>query len=147
MSYFTVILIIILLLVQLTMILFNYITKKSQKNSKGQSNSFLLDPPSPSWKLPIVGHLHLLGGYEVPYQAFTDLAKKFGDVVKLQLGSVKCVVINEQKNIREALVTRGHHFDCRPNFERYRKLFSGNKENCKCKPSMFKFVINIVVIL
>lgn len=123
-SFFTVTLTIILLLVQLTIILFNYITKKFQK-------SLLLDPPSPSWKLPIVGHLHLLGGYEVPYQAFTDLGKKFGDVVKLQLGSVKCVVINEQKNIREALVTRGHHFDCRPNFERYRKLFSGNKENCK----------------
>ncbi|CAH1131858.1 unnamed protein product [Ceutorhynchus assimilis] len=55
--------------------------------------------------------------------------KKFGNVVKLQLGTVKCVVVNEQKNIREALVTRGHHFDSRPNFERYQRLFSGNKEN------------------
>ncbi|EFA05673.1 cytochrome P450 307a1 [Tribolium castaneum] len=85
-------------------------------------------PPSPL-KLPIIGHLHLMSGYQVPYQAFTSLSKKFGSVFGLQLGYVKCVVINGQKNIREALVTKGHHFDSRPNFERYQQLFSGNKEN------------------
>ncbi|XP_044260126.1 cytochrome P450 307a1-like [Tribolium madens] len=85
-------------------------------------------PPSPL-KLPIIGHLHLLAGYQVPYQAFTSLSKKFGSVFSLQLGYVKCVVINGQKNIREALVTKGHHFDSRPNFERYQQLFSGDKEN------------------
>lgn len=87
-------------------------------------------PPSPL-KLPIIGHLHLMSGYQVPYQAFTALSKKFGSVFSLQLGYVKCVVINGQKNIREALVTKGHHFDSRPNFERYQQLFCGNKENCK----------------
>ncbi|XP_060533618.1 cytochrome P450 307a1-like [Cylas formicarius] len=87
-----------------------------------------LEPPSPMG-LPIIGHMHLLGGYEVPYQAFTELKKKFGNVVKLQLGTVSCVVVNGRKNIREALVTKGHHFDYRPDFERYRRLFSGNKQN------------------
>ncbi|XP_018568107.1 cytochrome P450 307a1-like [Anoplophora glabripennis] len=88
----------------------------------------LKEPPTPR-KMPIIGHLHLLGGYEVPYQAFSFLGKKYGNVVKLQLGQVKCVVVNDQKNIREALVTKGHHFDSRPNFQRYKELFSGNKEN------------------
>ncbi|KAJ3650392.1 hypothetical protein Zmor_016495 [Zophobas morio] len=87
-----------------------------------------LRPPEPM-KLPIIGHLHLMAGYQVPYQAFDALAKKFGSVFRLQLGCVKCVVINGQKNIREALVTKGHHFDSRPNFERYRQLFCGDKEN------------------
>ncbi|VEN37609.1 unnamed protein product [Callosobruchus maculatus] len=88
----------------------------------------LLEPPTPR-KLPIIGHLHLLGGYEVPYQAFSALGRKYGNVVKIQLGNVKCVVVNGQKNIREALVTKGHHFNSRPNFQRYHVLFSGNKEN------------------
>lgn len=88
------------------------------------------EPPSPRG-LPIIGHLHLLGGYEVPYQAFTDLGKKYGSVIKVKLGSFVCIIVNDQKNIREALVTKGHHFDSRPNFERYQQLFCGNKENCK----------------
>lgn len=89
------------------------------------------EPPTPKFSLPIVGHLHLLGGYEVPYQAFTALGKKFGNVVKLRLGYVDSVVINGQETIREVLVTKGHHFDSRPSFERYQQLFGGDKQNCK----------------
>nr|WCC58051.1 cytochrome P450 [Pharsalia antennata] len=105
------------------------IYKKNKKITKQiHVEDGLKVPPTPR-KLPIIGHLHLLGGYEVPYQAFSFLGKKYGNVVKLQLGQVKCVVVNDQKNIREALVTKGHHFDSRPNFQRYKELFSGNKEN------------------
>ncbi|CAH1380703.1 unnamed protein product [Tenebrio molitor] len=85
-------------------------------------------PPTPM-RLPVIGHLHLMAGYDVPYQAFNHLSKKFGQVFRLQLGYVKCVVINGRKNIREALATKGHHFNSRPNFERYQQLFCGNKEN------------------
>ncbi|CAH0549308.1 unnamed protein product [Brassicogethes aeneus] len=88
----------------------------------------LQKPPTP-FKFPIIGHMHLLAGYSVPYEAFSNLGRKYGNVVKLQLGNVKCVVVNGQKNIREALITKGHHFDSRPNFERYQMLFGGNKEN------------------
>lgn len=88
------------------------------------------EPPTPI-PLPFIGHLHLLGGYEVPYQAFTALSVKYGDLIRLKLGSVQSVVVNGQKNIREVLVTKGHLFDSRPNFERYQRLFGGNKENCK----------------
>lgn len=128
----TIVLIFSLFLVIAGIVIYDYFNKKNNKlqGEGDQEELGLLEPPSPI-KLPVIGHMHLLGGYEVPYQAFTDLGKKFGNVVKLQLGTVKCVVINEQKNIREALVTRGHHFDARPNFERYQMLFSGNKENCK----------------
>lgn len=102
----------------------------SRKSKKIQHEDGLLEAPTPR-KLPIIGHLHLLGGYEVPYQAFNALGVKYGEVINLQLGNVKCVVVNGQKNIREALVTKGHHFDSRPSFQRYQQLFSGNKQNCK----------------
>lgn len=107
------------------------IYKKNKRTAKQQfAEDGLKEPPTPR-RMPIIGHLHLLGGYEVPYQAFSSLGSKYGNVVKLQLGQVKCVVVNDQKNIKEALLAKGHHFDARPNFQRYKELFSGNKENCK----------------
>lgn len=104
--------------------------KTARKTCKKDEGDELPEPPSPR-SFPIIGHMHLLGGYEVPYQAFTELGKKYGNVIRLKLGSVKCVVVNEQENIREVLVTKGNHFDSRPNFERYEQLFCGNRFNCK----------------
>ena len=83
--------------------------------------------------LPIIGHLHLMANYDIPYKAFSDLKKKYGDIVGLKLGSVESIVVNGHQNIREVLFMKGHHFDGRPNFERYRQLFGGNKENCEYK--------------
>ncbi|XP_056633903.1 cytochrome P450 307a1-like [Diorhabda sublineata] len=105
-----------------------YDDKKRKTEDIKIEDDGLMEPPTPR-KLPIIGHLHLLGGYEVPYQAFSAIGQKFGDIVNLKLGEVKCVVVNGQKNIREGLVTKGNHFDSRPAFERYQQLFDGNKEN------------------
>lgn len=90
----------------------------------------LKEAPGPKPKF-IVGNLDALNGYEIPYQAFSVLAKKYGNIIKLQLGSVPSIVINGVENIKEVLVNKGTHFDSRPNFRRYHLLFSGNKENCK----------------
>lgn len=125
-----------LVVVVVALVLYDLVAKsKKKKSSKGDSDD-LPEPPSPR-SFPIIGHMHLLGGYEVPYQAFTELAKKYGSVVKLRLGSVNCVVVNEQENIREVLITKGNHFDSRPNFERYQQLFCGNRGNCKLTKSLF----------
>ncbi|KAK0090136.1 hypothetical protein PV326_004236 [Microctonus aethiopoides] len=90
----------------------------------------LQDPPGPKpW--PIIGSLHILGQYDVPYKAFSVLEKMYNSpVIKLKLGSVQCVIINGLENIKEVLYTKGQDFDSRPNFLRYNKLFSGSKENC-----------------
>lgn len=88
-------------------------------------------PPGPK-PYPIVGNLACLDGYDVPYQAFDDLAKKYGSIISLRLGSVPTVVVNGIDNIKEVLIAKASHFDSRPNFRRYHDLFSGNKQNCKC---------------
>lgn len=105
--------------------------KKSKKLYDGEEPSDLLDPPGPTpW--PVLGSLHILGRYDVPYKAFGDLVKAYNSqVIKLKMGSLPCVVINGLENIKEVLITKGHHFDSRPNFIRYHLLFCGNKENCK----------------
>lgn len=107
---------------------------KSNNNNDKKSKSKALNeyrrPPGPK-PYPIIGNLACLDGYEVPYQAFDDLAKKFGPIISLRLGSVPTVVVNGIDNIKEVLIAKSSHFDSRPNFRRYHDLFSGNKQNCK----------------
>nr|XP_034180823.1 cytochrome P450 307a1-like [Osmia lignaria] len=115
----------------LALILLDYLrSKKTSKNVIVDDDSHLLpEPPGPKpW--PILGSLHILGRYNVPYKAFGDLVKEYDcEVIKLRMGSVPCVVVNGLENIKEVLITKGHHFDSRPNFDRYHLLFGGNKEN------------------
>lgn len=99
-------------------------------NNCSDTEEVLKEAPGPKPKF-IVGNLDALNGYEIPYQAFSVLAKKYGNIIKLQLGSVPTMVINGVENIKEVLANKGHHFDSRPNFRRYHMLFSGNKQNCK----------------
>lgn len=87
-------------------------------------------PPGPK-PFPIIGNLGCLNGYDVPYQAFSNLGKQYGPIISLRLGSVPTVVVNGIENIKEVLITKSSHFDGRPDFRRYHDLFSGNKQNCK----------------
>lgn len=131
--------IILALLLVLFIIFINY--ESSPKALTCQEGLGVL-PEAPGPKaFPIIGSLHVMNGYEVPYQAFSALAEKYGDIIKLKLGSVKSLVVNGQENIREVLMTKGHHFDSRPNFERYHMLFCGDKENCE-----YIFLINFYMI-
>lgn len=95
-----------------------------------ESCTFGIEAPGPKGRF-IVGNLDVLDGYDIPYKAFSDLAQKYGKIIKLRLGNVPSLVINGVENIKEVLIHKGHHFNARPNFKRYHKLFSGNKENCK----------------
>lgn len=122
----------IVLLIELAGIVWK--PRPSAKKSAAHDASALSEyqrPPGPK-PYPIIGNLACLDGYEVPYQAFGVLAKRFGPIISLQLGSVPSVVVNGIDNIKEVLITKSSHFDSRPNFRRYHDLFSGNKQNCKC---------------
>ena len=75
-----------------------------------------LEPPGP-WGLPIVGYLPFLG--MKMNLTFSKLAKRYGDVFQLRIGSRKVVVISGQKSIRKALVENTTVFAGRPNFYTY----------------------------
>lgn len=119
--------------VALILILIDYSRPRTKKPATilDCENFDLPDPPGPKpW--PIIGSLHLLGQHDVPYKAFANLVKVFkSEVIKLRMGSVQCVVVNGLQNIKEVVIQKGDHFDSRPNFVRYHRLFSGNKENCE----------------
>ncbi|KAG4068420.1 hypothetical protein HA402_007940 [Bradysia odoriphaga] len=79
--------------------------------------------------IPILGNLATIGKYEVPFVAFTELAKKFGDIYTLTFGATKCLVVNNLELIREVLNQNGKFFGGRPDFLRFHKLFGGDRSN------------------
>ena len=61
------------------------------------------EPPGP-WGLPIVGYLPFLDTKR-PNLAFLELAKKYGDVFQLRIGSDKMVVVNGQRAVKQLYST------------------------------------------
>lgn len=108
----------------------NKLCNRKQNFQLTQVDPLLSKAPMP-WAIPIIGHLHLLGKYEVPYQVFKDISKKYGSVFRLKLGVVPALVVNGLDNIKEVLFLKATDFDGRPNIKRYNDMFGGNRENCK----------------
>ncbi|PIA38389.1 hypothetical protein AQUCO_02800232v1 [Aquilegia coerulea] len=82
-------------------------------------------PPSPV-KLPIIGHLHLLG--PIPHQAFYKLSNKYGPLIYLLLGSVPCVVASTAETAKEFLKTHELSFSGRPFLTAVDKLTYGSAD-------------------
>ncbi|KAK1319763.1 Premnaspirodiene oxygenase [Acorus calamus] len=68
-------------------------------------------PPSPL-KLPIIGHLHLIG--PSPHQSLHDLSKKYGPLMHLQLGQVPTLIVSSPKYAQEILKTQDKICASRP---------------------------------
>jgi cytochrome P450 family 2 subfamily J len=57
-------------------------------------------PPGP-WRLPFIGNAHQVG--KQPYLDFMKMREKYGDIIAIDFGSYRSVIINDYKLIREAL--------------------------------------------
>lgn len=86
---------------------------------------------------PILGNLATLGQYDVPFVGLTELAKQYGNIYTLTLGSTRCLVVNSLELIREVLNQNGKFFGGRPDFLRFHTLFGGDRENCE-----YYFLVN-----
>lgn len=99
-------------------------------NSQNEVVKSLKQAPGPA-PLPVIGNLNLLANYDVPFEAFSALAKTYGDVYSLTLGSTRCLIVNNLDLIREVLNQNGKYFGGRPDFIRFHRLFGGDRNNCK----------------
>ncbi|XP_015600985.1 cytochrome P450 307a1 [Cephus cinctus] len=79
--------------------------------------------------LPLFGSLHLLASPGGPFEAFTRLARKYGDIYEIRLGVATCVVVSSYSLVKEVLITKGSHFGGRPDFLRFHQLFGGDRNN------------------
>ena len=73
--------------------------------------------PGP-WGLPIIGYIPFLG--RKMNKTITALAKRYGDVFQMSVGTRKIVVVSGQRAIREALLKKGVDFAGRPDFYTYK---------------------------
>ncbi|KAK9065789.1 hypothetical protein SSX86_015190 [Deinandra increscens subsp. villosa] len=68
-------------------------------------------PPTP-FRLPIIGHLHLLS--PLPHQSLHNLSIKYGPLFRLFLGSTPCVVASSPEIAKEIFKTHDDAFLNRP---------------------------------
>ncbi|XP_077968910.1 cytochrome P450 2H2-like [Styela clava] len=79
-------------------------------------------PPGPTG-LPLVGYIPFMGNH--PPRKYVELAKKYGPVFSVNIGSETYVILNDYESIQEALVKNGHAFSGRPQFYVLRRLTNG----------------------
>ncbi|XP_036403174.1 cytochrome P450 1B1 [Megalops cyprinoides] len=78
-------------------------------------------PPGP-FPWPVIGNAVQLGS--APHIYFTRMAKKYGEVFQIKLGSRVVVVLNGEA-IRTALIKKGADFAGRPDFTSFRFISNG----------------------
>ncbi|KAG0546646.1 hypothetical protein BDA96_01G012500 [Sorghum bicolor] len=96
------------LLVLLPVLLVSYYLLTSRNRSRsGKLGGAPRLPPGPA-QLPILGNLHLLG--PLPHKNLRELARRYGPVMQLRLGTVPTVVVSSAEAAREVL--KVHDVDC-----------------------------------
>ncbi|KAL8200107.1 hypothetical protein R6Q57_011446 [Mikania cordata] len=82
-------------------------------------------PPSPP-KLPIIGNLHQLGSGV--HRILHSVAKTYGPLIWLQLGSTRVVIVSSADAAREIMKTHHIIFSNRPFTSVIDKIFYGSKD-------------------
>jgi hypothetical protein len=93
--------------------------------STSRADKLLSKLPSPRFKLPVIGHLHLVGS--LPHVSLRELARKHGpDVMLLRLGAVPTLIVSSPSAAKAVLRTQDHLFASRPTSAVGEIIFSGS---------------------
>ncbi|XP_009795251.1 strychnine-10-hydroxylase [Nicotiana tabacum] len=70
--------------------------------------------PKAAGAWPIIGHLHLLNGSQMPHKIFGHMAEKYGPIFRIKLGVNQVVVVSDAKIAKECFTTNDMAFANRP---------------------------------
>lgn len=93
-------------------LLLYFIIKRLTTNKN--SSSKLQQAPEPAGAWPIIGHLPLLAGPDLPHITLGKLADKYGSAFVIRIGVHKALVINSWEVAKECFTTNDKAFSSRP---------------------------------
>ncbi|PIA56147.1 hypothetical protein AQUCO_00700476v1 [Aquilegia coerulea] len=85
------------------------------KPSSRRESSIGRPAPEASGAWPIIGHLRLLGGSELPHKTLGALADKYGPVFMIRIGVHPALVVSSWEVAKECYTTNDKTFASRPN--------------------------------
>ncbi|KAI3790105.1 hypothetical protein L2E82_02919 [Cichorium intybus] len=89
-----------------------HILSKKRAKTKNTRN-----PPQAKGAWPIIGHLHLLGGPQLPHKVLGDMAEKHGPIFSIKLGVHQALVVSDAVIAKECFTTNDKAFAGRPKSE------------------------------
>ncbi|KAJ0818758.1 putative cytochrome P450 [Helianthus annuus] len=72
------------------------------------------EPPRAKGAWPIIGHLHLLGGSNLPHHVLSDMADKYGPIFTIKLGVHQALVVSNAEIAKDCYTTNDKAFASRP---------------------------------
>nr|CAB3479652.1 unnamed protein product [Digitaria exilis] len=107
-------------------LLFRHLTAST---ASPKDDSLLSKLPSPPNKLPIIGHLHLMGPFP-PISLAALAAKHSPDLMLLRLGTVPTIVVSSPRAAEAILRTHDHIFSSRPKSMVAEAIVYGQCDSC-----------------
>ncbi|KAD5508866.1 hypothetical protein E3N88_16569 [Mikania micrantha] len=106
-------LVVILVASILYFLIFGHLNPK-RNEVKRINNVLVKRPPEVAGSWPIIGHLHLLSGSQLPQQVLGSMADKFGPIFTIKLGVHRVLVVCSAEMAKECLTTNDRAFASRP---------------------------------
>ncbi|KAL4581140.1 hypothetical protein LXL04_017349 [Taraxacum kok-saghyz] len=115
---------------------------KRKRSTRGK----IQRPPQAKGALPIIGHLHLLSGPQLPHHVLGNMAEKHGPIFSIKLGLQDAVVVSNGTIAKSCFTTNDKAFATRPKLEATKLLaynyavfgFSPHGEYWRQMRKMFK---------
>ncbi|CAK9171739.1 unnamed protein product [Ilex paraguariensis] len=96
-----------------TFLLFVYYVIGLSKSGHGESRKSR-SPPEAAGAWPLIGHLHLLKGPELPHKTLENLPDKYGPVFSIRLGVHRALIVNTWEIAKECFTINDRVISVRP---------------------------------